>query len=399
MTTTPVSSVDGRDRIDCCVHYSWSSPTDVLDYIEPGWREYVLTRLSVPWQDHLRGRGERPAVLGPIPLAPMHQYTYPGPAKLANGVHAGETPATLVERHLDVHGISAALLLHELAMMIPGIPNPRLAAALVTAINDWTIERWLGELPGRLWATVLVANQMPDEAAAEIRRVGAHPGMAAVLMAANGLGKPFGHPAYHPIYEAATELDLPIVIYAGPEGTGESLTSPHGGGPAATYSDYATLISHSTAVHVASLIGQGVCVRYPQLRVLLIGSGATWVAPFLWNFDTNYRGASRDAPWLAKLPSEYFREHFRIATYPLDQAPSAEALIRYYAAFGDFDDLLCFASGFPNHDCVAPGPFAQSLPPSWRPKVMHDNAFTLLRSVAAASVGAQREAISGGMPR
>ena len=57
---------------------------------------------------------------------------------------------------------------------------------------------------------------MPDPGKmAEIRRAGAHERMVGIALGANGLGLPFGHPAYHPIYEAASEMKLPILIQVG----------------------------------------------------------------------------------------------------------------------------------------------------------------------------------------
>ena len=381
--------VDGDERvssqldiIDCCVHQAWASPIEVVDYLDRGWHEFVISRFTVDWQDHLRGRGERPAVMGPNPLTPMHAYRYPGPAKLAGGnghpdASVTTDPARLVDEYLAPRGIARAVMCNDVAMMIPGLPNPRLSVALSRAINDWTVDRWLGDSSGRLCGTVVVPNQIPEDAVAEVRRVGSHPGMVGVLMAANGLGKPFGHPAYHPIYAAAEELDLPIIIHAGPEGSMDSLSTAHDGGAASTYAAYSALISHSTANHVSSLIAQGVFDRHPQLRVLLVGSGAAWVTPFLWKFDTNFKGARGDAPWMTKLPSDYFRAHFKIAAYPVDPVPRTDQLQKYYEALGGFEELLCFASGFPSYDAVEVDTWEELLSSSWQRKVMHDNAEAL----------------------
>jgi predicted TIM-barrel fold metal-dependent hydrolase len=43
------------------------------------------------------------------------------------------------------------------------------------------------------------------------------------------------------------------------------------------------------------------------------------------------------------------------------------------------DDVLCFASGYPNWDSETPDAVMQELPPSWLPKVMRDNASKLFR--------------------
>ena len=157
----------------------------------------------------------------------------------------------------------------------------------------------------------------------------------------------------------------------------DSLSTAHDGGPASTYAAYSALISHSTANHASSLIAQGVFDRHPRLRVLLVGCGAAWVTPFLWKFDTNFKGARGDAPWMTEMPSDYFRKHFKIAAYPVDPMPRTDHLQKYYEALDGFEDLLCYASGFPSYDAVEPDFWADVLSSTWQRKLFHDNAEAL----------------------
>ena len=53
---------------------------------------------------------------------------------------------------------------------------------------------------------------MPDEAAAEVRRVGQNDRMVGIAMGNNTQAKPFGHPAYHPIYKAACSGLLKVFL-------------------------------------------------------------------------------------------------------------------------------------------------------------------------------------------
>ena len=110
------------------------------------------------------------------------------------------------EQLLDPFRIERAVLQYGASGFIGALSNPYFATEIARAANDWSIDHWLSRDDSRLYGAVLVATQQPDEAAAEVRRVGAHPRMAEVLLASSGLGKPFGHPAYHAIYEAAVEM-------------------------------------------------------------------------------------------------------------------------------------------------------------------------------------------------
>jgi predicted TIM-barrel fold metal-dependent hydrolase len=368
--------VDGG-VIDCCIHHTWASPMEIIERMSRGWREYVARNTTREWSDYIRRHaGDEPG--GPTgfsPLTPSHPYPHPDGDKLRGA--SASNPAALRREHMEPHGIERVLLCHDVAMLVPAAANFQISAEIVRCVNDWTIERWLGE--DGFFGVALVANQVPEEAAAEIRRAGRHPRMVGVLMGANGLSKGFGHPAYWPVYEAASELEMTIVLHAGGEAIMDTPLATTAGGPAATYTDYRTLLPQAQMFHAMSLITNGVFERFPNLRVLMVGAGAAWLAPFLWRFDTEYHSMRVEAPAMKRLPSEYFREFFRIGAYPVDPAPSGERLVRYFEASRGMDDLLCFASGYPNRDTGTPEQVRSLLPGSWWPKVLRENAAGLFR--------------------
>ena len=100
----------------------------------------------------------------------------------------------------------------------------------------------------RLLGTILVPTQVPDAAAAEIRRVGANDRMAAVLLTVCGLARPFGHPCYAPIFEAAHELDLPVVIRTGTNQTIDAHV-PAAGGVPSTFTESRALAPQELMTH------------------------------------------------------------------------------------------------------------------------------------------------------
>jgi uncharacterized protein len=364
----------GAEVIDACLHHRWANQAEVMEYMSSGWREYI----GEP--------GSLPGGAGAIPLVPGFPYKHPDGEELPSA--AGDGPAgsslqTLREQVLDPLDIELGILSFEEAMLGPAMPSTRLGAAVARAANDWTIDRWLQPEP-RLRGLILVPTQVPEDAVAEIVRIGDDPRMAGVLLCVNGLGKPFGHPAYHPIYAAAAERGLPIVIHDGGDAIAETLTHPTAGGLPATYAEYDAFRPQALATHLVTLVAQGVFDRFPELRVLLVGGGVTWISALMWRFDTEYRTFRREAPWLTRKPNEYIRDHVRFATYPLERTDPPETLRRLLALHEDLDDLLIYGSGYPRRDADTPAEVADLLPVGWSEKVLAENARSFFRAEPVA---------------
>lgn len=355
--------------IDLSIRHGWVRPGQIAEYMSAGWQEYIAENLSPAW----RAYEANPDPSGPLPggrsaVNPSHPYP-----PLETPVGRGDDVEVLAEQHLDAHGITTGVLSHDAGLMVVALPHAQFALELTRAANDWTEERWLAQ-DDRLRAAILVPNAVPELAAREIRRRAENAAFVAVALGANALGKQLGHLVYHPIYEAAAEAGLPVILESGPDAVFDLLAPTTSGGDPATFTDYYALRPQMQMSHVASLICQGVFERFPELKVVLTGAGSTWLIPYLWRSDTNYQGIRTEAPWMTKLPSEYFRRHFRVTTYPLSHVPTATQLEQYYGAFPGFEDLLCYASGFPSWDSVTPAMARDTLPATWPDKVLSENA-------------------------
>jgi predicted TIM-barrel fold metal-dependent hydrolase len=360
------------DRIiDGCLHHHWAAQQDVMQYMSRGWQEYLNQSVNVPG-----GSGM------PLPILPLFPYYRPDGDKLPGTAPAAGPPGSdfelLREQALDAAAVERAVLSHDQGMFAPCVPNPHLARAVVSAINRWTAEHWLGR-DDRLYALALVPTQTPEDAVAEIRRVANDPRIVGILISANGLSKTFGHPIYHPIYQAAAEHDLPIVIHVGGEAPSEVLSHTAAGGPLGTYGEYAIFRPQPLMTHVVSMIIQGVFEKHPNLKLLLMGGGVAWLPALLWRFDTEYRAYRREAPWIKRMPSEIFRDHVRISTYPLDVSPDPSQLVAALNTVEQVEDMLVFASGYPDWDADTPGDVADRIPSAWHEKVFHQNALDLFR--------------------
>jgi predicted TIM-barrel fold metal-dependent hydrolase len=241
-----------------------------------------------------------------------------------------------------------------------------------------TWDRWLSRDP-RLSAAALVASQMPVEAAAEITALGEDPRCAAIVLMANGLGKPFGHPAYRPIIDAAADAGLPILLHVGGDTSLDVVTHGASAGRPATYTDHYALLSQSVTTHVVSLIGQGIFERHPDLKVFVVGAGVAWLTPVIWRFETNFKAMRRMTPGLTLSPMEYVMRNVRVSTYPLDRAADPSLMHRYLAAQEGMEELVVYASGYPTRDCDTRADVAAAFPSAWHRRIFIGNAEGVFR--------------------
>jgi predicted TIM-barrel fold metal-dependent hydrolase len=358
--------------IDAGAFHEWSSTLTLTPYMKPAWAELVTRK------------GDRG---GPLRLATNWIYRNPMYGNKAASAYPpkglpGSDRNMLAKRPGD-----RIVLGYDEGLLASGFAYHYFAREAVRAANDWTIDQWL-DFDRRFYGLVLVATEMPEEAAAEIRRVGTHERMVGVALGANGLGLPFGHPAYHPIYEAASELGLPLVIQVGSDAMTDMITMPVAGGLPSTYAEYKVLGGHPSMTHAVSLITEGVFDRHPNLKVLLFGAGAAWLPGYLWRMDWWWKTDKLEAPWMQGPASEYFLRHVRLTTYGFEWPREPERLIRALKTVPGVEDVLMYASGWPNADFEEADEVAELLPEEWLAKVMRENAAGFFRWPVTASMDA-----------
>ena len=191
-----------------------------------------------------------------------------------------------------------------------------MAAALCSAVNDWVAKELLDREP-RLRASILVPAHNPELAVREIERVAADRRFVQVLLLAMG-EMPLGRRPYWPIYAAAEKHGLPIGIHAG----STYRHAPTGSGwPSYRVEDY---VAQSAAfeTQLLSLVAEGVFQKFPQLKVVLIESGFTWLPTLLWRTTKTWRGVRPEVPWIDRPPAEIVREHVRFTMQPIEPRPA-----------------------------------------------------------------------------
>lgn len=381
---TDTGSVRRGAAVDGCAFHEWQSPATLAPYFDPGWRQAIMRE------------GDRG---GPLTLKANWLYVDPrgdyAPTAYPPDGLPGSDRATTADQLLDAGGLDCAVLGYREGILATAVNNYLLARVVTRAANQWTIDEWL-ERDERLYGLVLVSNALPAEAAADVREFGAHRRMVGVALGANGLGRGYGHAVYHPIYEAAAELDLPLVIQSGSDAISSLDGTPTAGGLPATYAEYATHAAHTIMGHVASMIMEGVFEKFPTLRVLCVGGGVTWLPPYAWRLDYWYKTNAQETPWLNRLPSDYLRDHVRMGTHSLEFPRDPEKLMTALKTWPGLEDMLVYTSGYPTREAELPDAVSARLPAEWHDAVFRGNATQLFQLLLPASDAHRGEEFTSG---
>jgi predicted TIM-barrel fold metal-dependent hydrolase len=342
---------------DCDVHEGMRSITELKPYLPRQWHMY-FNRDS----------------LGRLPA--RHPYLHPHSGTRLDVIHEDDTsddwyPERVREQLLDEYGIEAAMLVGTYVHQFTAMPQSKFAAALATAYNDWLIDRWLAA-DTRYKGSVAVAAQEPSLAAREIDRVGGHPSMVQVNLPMPPPQLPWGDEKYHPIWEAAVRNRLRVAFHVSPP-AGLVGAATVNGWPA-TYMELRCAYVLQFQAGLMSLVCNGVFERFPELKVVLLEGGFSWVPGLMWKLDSSWTALRREVPWLRRPPSEYVREHIRFGTQPMEEPPDPRQLLQIIEMLGS-DDLLMFATDYPHWDFDAPGPALPAvIPAALKRKILWENA-------------------------
>jgi predicted TIM-barrel fold metal-dependent hydrolase len=256
---------------------------------------------------------------------------------------------------LDRWGLAAGILNPLIGTHL--VFNADMAVALTRAANDWIAAEYLDH-DKRLRASILVPLQSIPDAVAEIEHRAADPRFVQVLVPAMW-ETPYGRRALWPVWEACAKHKLPLGIHAG-SAYRHPPTSL--GWPSYHAEDYAAQ-SLGFQSQVGSLITEGVFQEFPNLTVVLIESGCTWLPSYLWRLAKFWRGVRSEVPWLTESPATIARRHIRLTTTPFDAPP--DAVEKMLAQIGE--EALLFGSDWPHWQ------WEGETPPLLAPRMAREN--------------------------
>jgi predicted TIM-barrel fold metal-dependent hydrolase len=362
--------------IDCDVHVGYDSLLDLSPFLDGPTREVVthsgtngLAMPSYPWYH---------------PSGWIRKDTY-NAAETAQGQQIpGQTLESVRRLLLDPYDVTYGILTADEAAAFSIIPNASLGARLASAYNDWLIDQWLAE-DARLRGLIVVAAQHPEAAAAEIQRLAGDDRFVGVFLP-GGARVPYGNVVYDPIWKAASENGLPVVVHTHFDGVGISPPVTSAGHPD-TYAEYHVLCGSGMYGHFTSVLLSGVFERFPGAKMVMVEGGLVPFLGYLWRLDADWKACRTEVPHCRRPPSEYVWESVRFTTQPLETPPDDADLwpvIRHLRPAETF----MFASDYPHWDFDEPTHTLKLLPENIRDRVAFGNAAELFHLSAPAPVTA-----------
>ena len=336
--------------IDCDIHVNVPSVETLFPYLPAYWVEHI----------------EQSVFKGPT------DYPYPAnapitarPGSKPDDAPAGSRLDLIQAQALDPLNVEVGIV--QCSYGIESLHNPDAAVAFASAVNDWLIAEWLDRDP-RLRAAMVVPSQIPALAAAEIERVGEHPGFVQVYLPVRSQ-HPYGSRVFQPMWEAIARHDLVAGLHFG----GAPGNPPFPSGWPSYYVEEYAGMAQVFQSQVVSIISEGVLDLYPSLRLTLIEGGFTWVPAFMWRFDKEWRNLRRLVPWVKQAPSAYMRQHIRLTIQPLDAPPTGHQMQQVIDQMGS-EEMLLFASDYPHAHAGDPTSLLADLPSALAERIRAENA-------------------------
>ena len=273
--------------------------------------------------------------------------------------------ARLADQERD--GVSAEVLYPTVGLVLCRHPDLDYKQACMDAYNRWLAE-YCSAHPDRLLGVGQTAVRTPADGIEDLRRIKAL-GLRGVMLPSRPGQADWDSPIYDELFEATIALGLPVSFHI--------LTDPQDAFPKrGPVMNFAVGIIRSNQDLLAMLVYGGVFERHPRLRVVCVEADASWAPHWMHRMDHYYdRHRYMRTLELARLPSEYFREHVYL-TFQDD-----------WPAFGMMGLLnpqrLMWANDFPHSDSTWPwsrellARHAAHLSEAERDLVLHDNAAEL----------------------
>ncbi|TMA13588.1 MAG: amidohydrolase [Deltaproteobacteria bacterium] len=248
---------------------------------------------------------------------------------------------------MDVEGIDVAVLYPSRGLSVLTHPDrdPRFAAAIARAYNDWMFDFCQTDTARLLGAGMLSVYDLRD-AIEETHRVVEELKFRAVFLRSNIVnGKNWHDPYYEPLWETLEGLDIPVGFHEA-TGSRSRQSGDHFEPNFGLRRFYGQPFEQMLGL--GSFVAGGVLARHPKLKVAFLEANCSWVPWLLWRMDEGYeREGDVFMTELTMAPSGYFKRQCFVSVEP-DEGP-ARYMIEEFGS-----DQLVFSTDYPHGDSRYP---------------------------------------------
>ncbi|HWD52951.1 MAG TPA: amidohydrolase family protein [Acidimicrobiales bacterium] len=256
---------------------------------------------------------------------------------------------------MDEQGIDRALMWPTLASLLEERlrGDPPATHAVVHALNQWMHEHWTFNYQDRIFPTPVIHLGIVEKGIEELEWVLDHGARIVLIRPAPVPGfmgpRSMALPEFDPFWKLVVEAGIPVGMHASDsgyqrylnewEGISREMTPFKGG------SGFQAIVGHMGRPIVdtmASLIGHGLCTRFPELRFAPVENGSNWVRPLLHEMEQAYASAPRS---FEEDPVEVFKRN--IYVHPFHEEDPV-GLIELLGA-----ERVLFGSDFPHPEGLA----------------------------------------------
>lgn len=193
---------------------------------------------------------------------------------------------------LEQGNIESAVLYPTRFMHIGQVGMPEFAVDLSRAYNDYLYDRFLRHEP-RLKGMALLPLQDVGAAVQELRRTVKEYGMVGGILPADGLPRPLGHAEFHPLYQAAAELDCMLAVHSQNSLRNNDIF---------LWREEAATLAHvwPQMRQFTNLMFSGVLGRFSNLRIAFMEAGCGWVPYLISKMEPRMRELPRPSELIAR---------------------------------------------------------------------------------------------------
>jgi predicted TIM-barrel fold metal-dependent hydrolase len=271
------------------------------------------------------------------------------------GLDAFFDPEPRLELMRDM-GIDRTLLWPTLASAVEErlSSDPDAVCVVIHALNEWMHEHWTFNYEDALFATPIISLAKLDAALAELEYIaerGARLFLLRVAPVPTWKGsRSFALPEFDPFWARVQELGLLVGMHAGDPGYTKYINEWEGVNREANFGSigspaFISLMSEKDALidSLASIIGHGLAIRFPELKFLPVEFSSTWIRPFVAKLHRTYE---RSPAIFDEDPFETFCRSIYVHAF---HEPDPKGLLD----LGIRADHLMFGSDFPHPEGMA----------------------------------------------